>query len=488
MTNLNFNLNTMTAVAEQKGPPIGIRHLQALLLFLAIVANYIARLNVSVAVVAMTDAATTNLDFPEYDWTGAQKSYVLSSFYWGYIITQFPAGFLVRRFGAKSVLFIPTFATAILSALTPFCISWGGWKAFSVIRVVAGLFQGLIFPCIHEHLAKWSPPEDRNRLGVFAYSGADCGSVMAMAISGLIANSSMGWPGIFYVSAGICGVWCLLWLTLGSNHAPSSHLIGSRERDYIERSMRRQDGFHAQKIPIPWRAIWSSVPFYALLIVRSAQGWANSTMQLQTPSYMHGVLEMDIKSNALYSALPFLAMWCMSYVYLVFADVAMSRQWMSLTTLRKSINTVSYWGPAAALIGIGFLDKSQTSLAITLMTINAGLNAGSGIGSILTIIDMSPNHSGMLMAIVNGIGNIFPLLTPLLVGVIVTDMGSRSQWQIVFGLTAVVFFLGNLVYIIWGTTDQQAWDAEDYFKQCTRNGHQLEQNHTTDRDNDSKTT
>ncbi|KAH8296915.1 hypothetical protein KR044_000817 [Drosophila immigrans] len=456
----------MSAAVENTGPVIGIRYLQAALLFLAICVNYIARLNVSVAVVAMTDA-DSNPDFPTYDWSEAQRSYILSSFYWGYILTQFPAGFLVRQFGAKLILFIPTFASAVLSALTPYFISWGGWVAFSVLRIVMGLFQGLIFPCIHEHLAKWSPPKDRNRLGVIAYSGADCGSVMAMGISGLIADSSMGWPGISYVSAGLCILWCLLWLLLGANNAPSSWLVGQGERDYIERSMKREDGFHVHKIPIPWRAIWTSAPFFALLIVRSAQGWANSTMQLQTPAYMHGVLEMDIKSNALFSALPFVAMWLMSYVYLAIADVTMARKWMSLTTMRKSINTVAYWGPAAALIGIGFLDKSQTALAIALMTINAGLNAGSGIGSILTIIDMSPNHSGIVMAIVNGVGNIFPLLTPLLVGVIVTDTSSRSQWQIVFGMTAIVFIVGNLVYLIWGTTDQQPWDAVDFLKPLT---------------------
>lgn len=41
---------------------------------------------------------------------------------------------------------------------------------------------------------------------------------------------------------------------------------------------------------------------------------------------------------------------------------------------------------------------------------------------------------------------------------------SRSQWQIVFALTAVVFFVGNLVYLIWGTTDLQPWDAVDFMK------------------------
>ncbi|ALC41268.1 CG7881, partial [Drosophila busckii] len=447
-----------------QGPLIGIRHLQAMLLFLVICVNYMGRLNVSVALVAITDAATSNPDFPQHDWTGPEKSYILSSFYWGYTITQFPAGFLVRRFGAKAILFIPTIATAILSALTPYCISWGGWVAFCVLRLVMGLFQGLIFPCIHEHLAKWSPPMERNRLGVFAYSGSDCGVVMAMGISGGIAYSAIGWPGLFYVTAGMCLAWCVIWVLLGANNAPSSRLVGPDERDYIERSMARPDGFHDQKIPVPWRALWTSVPFYALLIVTCAQGWSFSIMQLQTPAYMHGVLEMEIMKNALYSALPFVAMWCMSYMYLIFADIAMSRQWMSLNVLRKSISTVALWGPAAALIGIGFLDKEQTALAIALMTINAGLNAGFGIGCNLTIIDMSPNHSGMIMAIINGISNLLSLGAPLLVGVIVTDESSRGQWQIVFAMTAILFFLGNLVYIIWGSTNQQPWDAADFLK------------------------
>ncbi|TDG38454.1 hypothetical protein AWZ03_015124, partial [Drosophila navojoa] len=77
---------------------------------------------------------------------------------------------------------------------------------------------------------------------------------------------------------------------------------------------------------------------------------------------------------------------------------------------------------------------------------------------------MSPNHSGILMAISNSVANIPPLLSPLLVGVIVTEPSSRSQWQIVFGLTAIVFFIGNLVYIFWGASDQQPWDAVDFLK------------------------
>lgn len=47
-----------------KGPRLGVRHLQSFLLFLGLTVMHIARLNVSVAIVAMTNAATTNPNFP----------------------------------------------------------------------------------------------------------------------------------------------------------------------------------------------------------------------------------------------------------------------------------------------------------------------------------------------------------------------------------------------------------------------------------------
>lgn len=46
------------------GPWLGQRHAQAFLLFLCIVVNYIAKFNAGVAVVAMTNAESTNPDFP----------------------------------------------------------------------------------------------------------------------------------------------------------------------------------------------------------------------------------------------------------------------------------------------------------------------------------------------------------------------------------------------------------------------------------------
>ncbi|XP_053965238.1 putative inorganic phosphate cotransporter isoform X1 [Anastrepha ludens] len=444
------------------GPRIGMRHVQTFLLFFGIVAAYMSRLNISVALVAMTNAASTNPNFQEFDWTEKQKSYIISSFYWGYVVTQFPGGYLSRRFGSKIVMFMCILGSAMCSVLTPFLVTWGGWQIFCAIRTVQGLCQAALFPSLHQHVAKWSPPHERNMLGALTYSGVDCGTVMAMLLSGLIAGSSIGWPGISYISAGICFIWCLLWLILAADNPPSSRFITKMECQYIEMSLKRDEDFHEKKIPIPWLAMFTSVSFLALLMARCAETWGFSTIQTQIPSYLNGVLNMNIKSNALYSALPYIARWIMSYVYLFCGNMAVAKGWLTLTAIRKIANTGAFWVPAFLLIGIGFLDDSSKALAIVLMTLNVGFNGGATTGCLLTMIDMSPNHAGVVMGIMNPLANVIPLITPLVVGVIVTDTHNRSEWQIVFIIAAAVFFFGNLIFIIFGTAETQPWDAPDY--------------------------
>ncbi|XP_004520848.1 putative inorganic phosphate cotransporter isoform X1 [Ceratitis capitata] len=447
-----------------KGPFFGIRHLQALLIFFNIVVVYLSRLNVAVSVVAMTNANTTNPNFPEYDWNEKHKSYIISSFYWGYVLTQFPGGYLSRRFGSKIVMLGSTLCSAICSLLTPFLIPIGGWKAYCAIRIVMGLAQGAMFPAIHQHLGKWSPKSERNLLGVVSHSGTDCGVVLAMGVSGLIASSSLGWPGISYISAGTCLTWCLIWFFFGYNNAPSARLITREELLYIETDLKREENFHNKDIPVPWAAIFTSVPFLSLLVVRCAQAWGYTTLQAEIPSYMAGVLNMNIKSNALFSALPYVTMWLLSYVYLIVSDIVLTKGLTTLTVLRKVCNTIALWIPAAVMVGIGFLDEEQKTLAIVLMTLNVGLNAGATIGSTLNTIDLSSNHAGVLMGITNTIANFVPIVTPLLVGVIVTNEHDRSLWQTVFIISASIFFAGNLVYILGGSAVTQPWDAPDFMR------------------------
>lgn len=64
----------------------------------------------------------------DFNWDEKTRAIVLSSFFWGYVVTQVPAGQLAQRCGAKVLLLWAMILCALLTMLTPICATIGGWK------------------------------------------------------------------------------------------------------------------------------------------------------------------------------------------------------------------------------------------------------------------------------------------------------------------------------------------------------------------------
>lgn len=54
------------------------------------------------------------------------------------------------------------------------------------------------------------------------------------------------------------------------------------------------------------------------------------------------------------------------------------------------------------------------------------------------------------------------ILAPLLVGVVVKDSSNISQWRIVFLIAAGVYFFGNLMFILFSSTEIQVWNDPEH--------------------------
>lgn len=106
-----------------------------------------------------------------YEWSESLQGVILSSFYWGYIITHVPGGMLVEKFGGKITLLGGVAASTILTFVTPLCIHLGGSTLLIINRVVMGLCQGFIYASVFGLLATWIPLRERTTLGVFVLSG-----------------------------------------------------------------------------------------------------------------------------------------------------------------------------------------------------------------------------------------------------------------------------------------------------------------------------
>lgn len=287
--------------------------MQVLLLFMGLLLAYALRVNLSIGIVAMVDNSS-NPDFEvqlkektiartqitlvflfgqQYDWNEATRGLVLSSFFWGYIVTQVPAGQLAEKYGAKILLLISLTLCTIFTLITPVAAGWG-WEFMCAARIVQGLAQGFIYPSVHTMLARWVHPSERGFLSTFTYSGTQLGTVVMLAVSGLIAASPLGWPGIFYISGGLTGIWCVLWAWLGCDSPAVSKGISQQEREFIESA--KGVSTSGEKKVTPWMAIFKSKAFWAILIAHSAQNWGFWTLLTEIPSYMKDVLDFDIKN------------------------------------------------------------------------------------------------------------------------------------------------------------------------------------------------
>lgn len=75
----------------------------------------------------------------QYDWDEPTQGLILSSFYYGYIVTHLPGGMLAERFGGKYSLGFGVLSTAIFTLLTPWAVQVGEAKGLIVLRVLEGL-------------------------------------------------------------------------------------------------------------------------------------------------------------------------------------------------------------------------------------------------------------------------------------------------------------------------------------------------------------
>ena len=87
------------------------RYFVVFMAFLGLFNVYALRVNLSVAIVAMTEIRTvihengTTSYEQDFNWDSKQKGLVLSSFFYGYLMTQVAGGVLASKFGGNSVSF-----------------------------------------------------------------------------------------------------------------------------------------------------------------------------------------------------------------------------------------------------------------------------------------------------------------------------------------------------------------------------------------------
>jgi len=464
-----------------QSPPKGIltRHLFALLGFLGFANVYAMRVNLSVAIVAMvnTTAITnsssldnstacpvignmtnTRTDGP-FDWGEREQGWLLGAFFYGYVLTQVPGGRLAEVYGGSRLYGVGVLVTAVFTILTPLAANMGIY-ALVLVRVMEGLGEGVTFPAMHAMMAVWVPPQERSGVAGLVYSGAQAGTVLSLPVSGYLCDR-LGWESVFYVFGTLGVVWWVAWWYLVYD-SPSTHpTIHPVERRYIVTSLGNTT--HTTSLPVPWRAILTSPPVWALLVTHVAQNFGFYTLLTELPTYMSTVLHFNIRENSLVSALPYLLMLMTGLVVTRLADYILACG-ADRTVTRKIFNSLAIYLPAVFLVLAGYSGCNYI-LTITLLCLAVGTNGCHYAGFMCVHIDIASNYAGTLLGITNCAANIMGFVAPTVTGFIVGGHSDVPHWRLVFFIAAIVYCVGNTVFLVFGTAKEQKWNRMNWVEE-----------------------
>uniref|UniRef100_A0A2A4JKI4 Major facilitator superfamily (MFS) profile domain-containing protein n=1 Tax=Heliothis virescens TaxID=7102 RepID=A0A2A4JKI4_HELVI len=474
----------MEKVAENnfKVSSWGYRHQQCFILFCTLTIAYSMRSCMGVSLVAMTKYGDpeTNVTafnstepddqfkpegilnalmlippYPTFNWNKKTQDAVIASFFWGYMLLQIPGGQLAHRFGARYLLTGAMTINCVVSILLPLAAYYGGWICTAMCRVLQGLSQACIVPGLHTSLGKWAPLQERGRMAAFVYGGQALGTVFGLPMTGFISSSSLGWPGIFRFYGILSGIIAILLFWLAADTPAKHPKISEGERKYVEDELGTGD--EAKKMPVPWSKIFRHKGVYAIIIAHFGQTWGQLTLYSEVPAYLDKIMGVNIKANGLLTALPFLVMWFTNFFFSWMTDMLIVKNILSPTNTRKFANSLGNIPAAIGLIALAFAPKN-IYVVESILVFTCAFKISAHLGFQINHIDISPNFAGTMISISNFMSNIGSSIAPLIIGCILTDVNDVYLWRQVFFMAAGLYFVTNLIYVIFGTAEKANWN------------------------------
>ncbi|XP_078446090.1 major facilitator superfamily protein [Wolffia australiana] len=403
-----------------------------LLCFVAFLLCNMDRVNMSIAILPMST---------EFNWNPATVGLIQSSFFWGYLLTQIIGGIWADKLGGKVVLGFGVVWWSLATVLTPIAARCGlPFLLFS--RALMGIGEGVAMPAMNNLLSKWVPVSERSRSLGLVYSGMYLGSVIGLGLSPILINR-FGWPSVFYSFGSLGSIWFALWRSKAYSSPKEDPEISESEKKLILSATQSRD----PASDIPWKLILSKPPVWALIISHFCHNWGTFILLTWMPTYYNQVLKFNLTESGLLCVLPWLTMAVFANIGGWIADTLVERG-MSVTTVRKIMQSIGFLGPAFFLTILGRV--RTPAMAVLCMACSQGSDAFSQSGLYSNHQDIGPRYAGVLLGLSNTAGVLAGVFGTAATGYIL----QRGSWDDVFKVSVALYLVGTLVWNLFSTGEK----------------------------------
>ncbi|KAI1347842.1 retrograde regulation protein 2 [Xylaria sp. FL0043] len=240
------------------------------------------RLDLFIVPVLMVLQIVSYLDRGNIGFAATQGMTVISVFYIFYILAGFPAALVVKRLHFNRA--IPTIAAGwgLICLFTGFVQSFG---SLVTTRILLGIFEGCLFPCITLCLCSWYKREELGvRVGLLIVASALAGAfggLLAWAVLHLDGAANIpGWRWLYIVEGLVTVVWAGLCVVLIPRNYDTAYFLNAEHKALMAKRAKEMEAYSGGS------------GHYTTADVREAakdvKTWVHSVAQIATVTILYG--------------------------------------------------------------------------------------------------------------------------------------------------------------------------------------------------------
>jgi MFS transporter, ACS family, D-galactonate transporter len=395
------------------------------IIFFLVVINLIDRVTLSIAMPTISK---------EFSLEPAMQGLVLSAFFWSYAVLQIPGGWLIDRFGPRSLITGATVGWGFFQAIAGLA---SGGVTLLISRIGLGAAEAPLFPAGAKLNSIWLSPRERGRGAVLVDSGGPLGAAFGGAIISWLILSLGSWRSAFAV-AGVAtmALGALAWWYLRDD--PADHpRVNAAELATIRSS-------HSSAGSIGSEVSRSISPGSLAAILIGRMGWAMINFGLLTwgPSYLAQARGFDLKQMGGATFVIFLGGMFGSLLSGFLVD-KLQDAGLRRATVYKSALGLSGLGVMLAFLALPDIADAYAAVAVLSVTLFL-LYFGSLYWSFPAIL-VSKDKVGVIGGVMNFAGSSSGIAVPIITGFILQATGGYQMALYFFAACAAIYVVCSLL-------------------------------------------
>jgi sugar phosphate permease len=362
-----------------------------------------------------------------------QKGAVFSAFVAAYALFEIPSGFLGDWMGARRVLMRIVIWWSAFTAMIG-----ATWNFTSIIttQVLFGVGEAGAFPNLTKAFTSWLPFEERVRAqGILWLSARWGGALTPTLVTALL--SIMTWRKTFFTLGSVGLVWAFFFYRWYRDNPRDNPSVNAAELALL-RGTEHLAGGHGN---VPWAKFASSKQVWLLCAQYFCLSYPWYFYITWLPTYLRTARHVDIGKSALLGGLPLF----LGGIGCLLAGVMarhLNRYTGSTARTRRILAYIGFTGASGLLLLASQLDN--VVLTMVAMGFASFCNDLVMPGAWGAAMDVGGKYAGTLSGTMNMMGNIGGSLSSFLIGVILQH---THNWQILFYVSAAVYFMGNFCWM-----------------------------------------